>query len=55
MTIDALQLAIIFAVAEIVLAIFGFRFAAGLAATVTKLLLLLVVIVFVVSVCSYAF
>jgi uncharacterized membrane protein YtjA (UPF0391 family) len=55
LAISALQLAIVFGIAAIILAVFGFGFAAGLAADIAKLLLLLVVIVFLVSVCSYAF
>ena len=44
-----LTLAIIFGVAAIVLAVFGFRGAAGVALTITKLLVAVLVIVFLVT------
>ncbi len=44
-----LTLAIIFGISAVVLALFGFRAAAGLALTITKLLVAILVIVFLVT------
>lgn len=44
-----LTLAIVFGVAAIVLALFGFRQAAGMALTVTKILVAILVIIFLVT------
>lgn len=44
-----LTLAIIFGVAALVLALFGFRAAAGVALTITKVLVAILVIVFLVT------
>lgn len=44
-----LTLAIIFGVTALVLALFGFRSAAGVALTITKLLVAILVIVFLVT------